>query len=89
MAGAGAGADQAAGDGSAGRDRRALIVRQTETIGKLRGGPQNLADGSERWVTVHPSYLLRVPDEIRRREERARFVEDLVLIRKRAERLAA
>jgi DNA polymerase len=59
------------------------------TIGKLRGGPQNLADGSERWVTVHPSYLLRVPDEIRRREERARFVEDLVLIRKRAERLAA
>lgn len=59
------------------------------TIGKLRGGPQNLADGSERWVTVHPSYLLRVPDEIRRREEGARFVEDLVLIRKRAERLAA
>ena len=54
------------------------------TIGKLRGAPHQLADGSECWVTVHPSFLLRMPDEIRRREERARFVEDLILIRKRA-----
>jgi uracil-DNA glycosylase family protein len=59
------------------------------TIGKLRGAPHQLADGSECWVTVHPSFLLRMPDEVRRREERARFVEDLVLIRKRAERIAA
>jgi DNA polymerase len=40
-------------------------------------------------VTVHPSFLLRMPDPVRRREERARFVEDLVLIRKRAAKLAA
>jgi uracil-DNA glycosylase family protein len=59
------------------------------TITKLRGAPHELADGSECWVTVHPSFLLRLPDEVRRREERARFVEDLVRIRKRAERLAA
>ncbi len=59
------------------------------TIGKLRGSPHELADGSECWVTVHPSFLLRMPDEVRRREERARFVEDLILIRKRAARLAA
>ena len=59
------------------------------TIGKLRGVPQVLPDGSECWVTVHPSFLLRMPDEVRRREERARFVEDLILIRKRAARLAA
>ncbi len=59
------------------------------TITSLRGSPQELPDGSECWVTVHPSYLLRMPDEVRRREERARFVEDLVRIRKRAERLAA
>jgi uracil-DNA glycosylase family protein len=59
------------------------------TIGKLRGAPHQLADGSECWVTVHPSFLLRMPDEVRRREERARFVADLVLIRKRAAKLAA
>jgi uracil-DNA glycosylase len=59
------------------------------TIGKLRGAPHELADGSECWVTVHPSFLLRMPDEVRRREERARFVADLVLIRKRAAELAA
>jgi DNA polymerase len=59
------------------------------TITKLRGEPQALADGSECWVTVHPSFLLRMPDPVRRREERARFVEDLVLIRKRAAKLAA
>lgn len=59
------------------------------TIGKLRGSPHELPDGSECWVTVHPSFLLRMPDEVRRREERARFVEDLVRIRKRAAALIA
>ena len=57
------------------------------TIGKMRGSPHELRDGSECWVTVHPSFLLRMPDEDRRREARAKFVEDLVRIRKRAERL--
>jgi DNA polymerase len=59
------------------------------TIGKLRGAPHELPDGSECWVTVHPSFLLRIPEEDRRREERARFVDDLRKIRKRAEKLAA
>ncbi len=58
------------------------------TISKLRGEPHELADGSECWVTVHPSFLLRMPDQVRRREERARFVADLVAIRKRAAKLA-
>ena len=59
------------------------------TITKLRGAPQTLADGSECWVTVHPSSLLRAPDEEARREGRKMFVADLVRIRKRAEFLAA
>ena len=59
------------------------------TIGKLRGEPQTLADGSECWVTVHPSALLRAPDEEARREGRKAFVADLKRIRKRAEVLAA
>ena len=59
------------------------------TIGKLRGEPQQLADGSECWVTMHPSALLRMPEPERRREERARFVTEMKTIRARAEKLAA
>ena len=59
------------------------------TITKLRGEPQKLADGSECWVTVHPSFLLRLPDETARRTERRRFVADLKQIRDRAAELVA
>jgi len=59
------------------------------TITSLRGKAQQLPDGSECWVTVHPSALLRMPDPVRRREAREMFVADLVRIRKRAEKLAA
>jgi DNA polymerase len=59
------------------------------TITKLRGEPQALADGSECWVTVHPSFLLRLPDEVARRTERRRFVADLKKIRDRAAELTA
>ncbi len=45
--------------------------------------------GSECWITVHPSFLLRIPKEGRRREERARFVGDLKRIKERAAELAA
>jgi len=58
-------------------------------IGKNRGAPLQLPDGSECWITVHPSFLLRVPEEDRRREERALFVRDLERIKKRAAELAA
>jgi DNA polymerase len=59
------------------------------TIGKLRGEAQRLPDGSEAWVTVHPSFLLRLPDEAARRSERIKFVDDLKRIRERAHALAA
>jgi DNA polymerase len=58
------------------------------TIARLRGEPQVLADGSECWVTVHPSSLLRIPEQDRRREARALFVRDLKRIRARSEELA-
>ena len=59
------------------------------TISKVRGAPLTLADGGECWVTIHPSFLLRLPDAEARRTERERFVDDLKRIRDRAERLAA
>ena len=58
------------------------------TITPLRGAPHRLADGSECWVTVHPSSLLRAPDEEARREGRKMFVADLKRIWKRAEEFA-
>ncbi|WP_341209018.1 UdgX family uracil-DNA binding protein [uncultured Sphingomonas sp.] len=49
------------------------------TIGRERGREQRLPDGGAAWITVHPSYLLRLPDEDARTSEFARFVEDLKL----------
>ncbi len=62
---------------------RALIGKIV-TISKVRGAPLTLADGSACWVTIHPSFLLRLPDEEARRTERARFVDDLKRIRDHA-----
>ncbi len=68
---------------------RSLFGR-TVTISKMRGQPHPLDEwASECWVTVHPSFLLRLPDPERKREEYARFVEDLGRIGARARALAA
>ena len=64
------------------------LIGKTVTISRVRGAPLKLADGSECWVTVHPSFLLRIPEEDRRAEERAKFVADLKRIKKRATELA-
>lgn len=63
------------------------LTGKTVTISRAREAPLTLADGSECWVTVHPSFLLRIPEEDRKAAERARFVEDLKRIRARAEEL--
>ncbi|QNM84008.1 UdgX family uracil-DNA binding protein [Sphingomonas sabuli] len=65
------------------------LLGKTVTISRMRGAPVDLPDGSECWVTVHPSYLLRIPDEGFRREEHARFVNDLRQIRDRLESIPA
>ena len=64
------------------------LVGKVVTISKVRGAPLTLADGSSCWVTIHPSYLLRLPDEEARRAERAAFVDDLKRIRDYAATLA-
>ena len=64
------------------------LLGKAVTISKLRGEPIALPDGSEGWVTVHPSFLLRVPDADRKAEEYARFVEDLRRIGERVGELA-
>jgi uracil-DNA glycosylase family protein len=64
------------------------LVGKVVTIGKVRGAPLTLEDGSECWVTMHPSALLRIPDRERRHEERTKFVADLKRIKRRAEEIA-
>ena len=58
-------------------------------IGKNRGVPHLLPDGAEGWITVHPSFLLRLPDQQARTIERGRFIDDLKRIRDRAAEIAA
>jgi DNA polymerase len=67
---------------------RSLIGRSV-TISRAREAPMTLEDGGEVWVTVHPSYLLRMPDPDRKREERRRFLRDLKRIRERAQELSS
>jgi uracil-DNA glycosylase family protein len=46
-------------------------------INRNRGHLIDLDGGRKALVTVHPSYLLRVPDELSKAREYARFVADL------------
>jgi DNA polymerase len=55
------------------------------TISAMRGQAHALESGGEAWVTVHPSFLLRVRDN--REAEYARFVADLRRIGERAKAL--
>ena len=48
-------------------------------INKNRGHLIDLEGGRKALVTVHPSYLLRVPDEESKAREYRRFVDDLKL----------
>ncbi|MDB5542241.1 MAG: uracil-DNA glycosylase [Devosia sp.] len=47
------------------------------TLSSVRGRVTELEDGTRMYATVHPSYLLRIPDRAEAERERARFVEDL------------
>jgi probable DNA metabolism protein len=55
---------------------RAVLGRPV-TIGRERGAPLDLPDGTPGLITVHPSFLLRQPDEDSRAQQYALFVRDL------------
>jgi DNA polymerase len=60
------------------------LLGKTVSITRARGEGHRLEDGSELWITSHPSYLLRLRDEARVEQERL-FRADLAAV---AERLA-
>ena len=55
------------------------VLGKITTIGKVRGRIIDTEEGVKALVTVHPSYLLRLPDQDAKEREYARFVEDLKL----------
>ena len=55
------------------------LFGRTMRIGEVRGRVMPLDDSRRALVTVHPSYLLRLPDEAVRQAEYHRFVADLRL----------
>jgi DNA polymerase len=58
---------------------RALTGRDT-TISRSRGKLMTLREGIEGFITVHPSFLLRLPDAASKEREYAHFVADLKLV---------
>jgi DNA polymerase len=58
---------------------RALTGRDV-TISRMRGEVIPLREGLEGFITVHPSFLLRLPDADAKAREYTRFVDDLKLI---------
>ena len=58
------------------------------TIKAVRAKWQQLPEG-DVLVTVHPSFLLRLPDAASRRHEFDKFVSDLAMVRDRALRFDA
>ncbi len=63
------------------------ILGRTPSIQRERGRAIALPDGAELWITVHPSYLLRVPDAIKEQEEAA-FARDLAAVAERYEAIS-
>lgn len=57
------------------------LMGRTVTIGKERGRVRPWLGGRSLLVTVHPSYLLRLPDPAIQEVEYGRFVADLALTR--------
>ncbi|CAN5405659.1 UdgX family uracil-DNA binding protein [soil metagenome] len=55
------------------------LTGKVTPIGRNRGRVLEV-DGRTLFITVHPSYLLRLPDEAAREVEFKRFVEDLRLV---------
>lgn len=53
------------------------LTGHSGSLGSMRDRDLTLEDGTRLLVTVHPSYLLRLPDEETRRRETERFLGDL------------
>lgn len=62
------------------------LLGKTVSISKARGQAMTLDDGTELWVTAHPSYLLRLEGEAREAQTML-FAKDLAAVRARLREL--
>lgn len=62
------------------------VMNRTVVLGRERGAVVTLAEGCKGMVTLHPSAILRMPDEISRSKALAKLIADLA---KAAEMTAA
>lgn len=60
------------------------VTGKSASIKSMRGTVHELAGGTRLIATIHPSFLLRLPDRERAAKEREMFVADLALARKLA-----
>ena len=63
------------------------LLGRTVSISKARGRAHRLEDGSELWITAHPSYLLRLEGEAHQ-QQAALFAADLMRVYDRLKELA-
>jgi DNA polymerase len=57
------------------------LTDQKDRLEDVRGRPFGMTEGRTLIVTVHPSYLLRIPDEARKAAELARFRDEMAMVR--------
>ena len=60
------------------------VTGKSASIASMRGRVHDLAGGGKLLATIHPSFLLRLPDRERAAEERKAFVADLIRVRELA-----
>ena len=60
------------------------VTGKSMSIASMRGAVHELGGGTKLVATIHPSFLLRLPDRARAAEERAAFVADLARVRELA-----
>lgn len=53
------------------------LLGEVVSVTRLRGSVVDREDGLRVFITVHPSFILRLPEEVDKRAERARFLEDM------------
>ncbi|MGE0415620.1 MAG: UdgX family uracil-DNA binding protein [Acetobacteraceae bacterium] len=63
-----------------GSGARAVLGRPV-AVTRERGRPFRLEDGQMVFITIHPSFLLRIPDEDAKAREYAAFIRDLSAVR--------
>jgi DNA polymerase len=57
------------------------LLGKAVPVTRLRGGTVARGDGLDVFITVHPSFILRIPDAREKAAEQARFLEDMRRIR--------